>query len=391
MDKAVSQKTIADNVSVEKKKTNFFDYSLLFIVLFVTGFGLVMMYSASGYTAQNRLSDALYFFKRQALFAAIGVLVMLVTSFFNYHNYGKLVMLFYAIAVALTILTFVIGQASHGSARWIAIAGIRFQPSELVKIAVILAVAVQVTHYGARLKTFKQEASVFLWGLFPAVIIAKTNLSTAIIIMGITFFMLFIGTRNYRGFLFLGILGILAYIFAFPFARFISAVGLLHDYQLRRIFAWKNPMDYPDDTFQTLQGLYAIGSGGLFGKGLGGSTQKLGFVPEASNDMIFTILCEELGLFGAFALILLYVFMLYRMLRIATQAEDAFSSLVTIGVMTHVAFQVFFHIAVVTNLLPNTGISLPFISYGGTSSIFLMAEIGLVINVGRGRREKRLR
>ena len=166
--------------------------------------------------------------------------------------------------------------------------------------------------------------------------------------------------------------------------------GLIHEYQMRRFYIWNDPTyDAQGDGYQVLQGLYAIGSGGLFGKGLGASTQKLGFVPEASNDMIFTILCEELGLFGAFALILLYVFMLYRMLRIATQAEDAFGSLVTIGVMTHVAFQVLFHIAVVTNILPNTGISLPFISYGGTSSIFLMAEIGLVINIGRGRRERR--
>ena len=382
MDKAVSQKTIADNVSVEKKKTNFFDYSLLFIVLFVTGFGLVMMYSASGYTAQNRLSDALYFFKRQALFAAIGVLVMLVTSFFNYHNYGKLVMLFYAIAVALTILTFVIGQASHGSVRWIAIAGIRFQPSELVKIAVILAVAVQVTHYGARLKTFKQEASVFLWGLFPAVIIAKTNLSTAIIIMGITFFMLFIGTRNYRGFLFLGILGVLAYIFAFPFARFISAVGLLHDYQLRRIFAWKNPMDYPDDTFQTLQGLYAIGSGGIFGKGLGQSIQKF-LMPEAQNDMIFTIICEELGLFGAISLILIYGFLIYRLFDIARNASDLFGSMLTAGIMIHISLQVILNIAVASNAIPNTGVTLPFVSYGGTSLVLLMFEMGIALNVSR--------
>ena len=148
---------------------------------------------------------------------------------------------------------------------------------------------------------------------------------------------------------------------------------------------WNDPTyDAQGDGYQVLQGLYAIGSGGVFGKGLGGGTQKLGFVPEASNDMIFSILCEELGLFGALALILLYIFMLFRMGNIAGKAQDVFGSLLVIGVMTQIAVQAVFHIGVVTNIFPNTGISLPFISYGGTSSAFLLAEIGMVISVGRG-------
>ena len=160
--------------------------------------------------------------------------------------------------------------------------------------------------------------------------------------------------------------------------------GVLQAYQFERILVWQNPENFAQEGgFQVLQGLYAIGSGGLFGKGLGNSIQKLGFVPEAQNDMIFSIICEELGLFGALAIILLFVLLIWRCMVIANNAPDLFGAMVVVGVMAHFAIQVILNIAVVTNVMPNTGISLPFISYGGTSIMFLLAEIGLVLNVSK--------
>ena len=156
---------------------------------------------------------------------------------------------------------------------------------------------------------------------------------------------------------------------------------------MKRIDAWRHPAEYPSETaFQTLQGLYAIGSGGLFGKGLGQSMQKLGFVPEAQNDMIFSIICEELGLFGAICVILLFLLMIWRLMVIANNAADLYGALIVSGIMAHVAIQVILNIAVVTNTIPNTGITLPFISYGGTSTSFLLAEMGLALSVSRGIR-----
>lgn len=162
----------------------------------------------------------------------------------------------------------------------------------------------------------------------------------------------------------------------------LEKIGLLQPYQLERIHVWLDPEAYPmDGGFQVLQGLYAIGSGGLVGKGLGESIQKMGFVPEAQNDMIFSIICEELGLFGAVSVILIFLFMIYRFMLIANNAPDLFGALLVVGVMGHIAIQVILNIAVVTNTIPNTGITLPFISYGGTSVLFLMIEMGMVLSV----------
>lgn len=170
--------------------------------------------------------------------------------------------------------------------------------------------------------------------------------------------------------------------FAGPIGHALEAIKLLKPYQLTRINVWLDPEAYPDTGgYQVLQGLYAIGSGGLFGKGLGESIQKLGFVPEAQNDMIFSIICEELGLFGAVGVILIFMFMIYRFMLIASNAPDLFGALLVVGVMAHIAIQVILNIAVVTNTIPNTGITLPFISYGGTSILFLMVEMGIVLSV----------
>lgn len=204
-------------------------------------------------------------------------------------------------------------------------------------------------------------------------VIAVSNLSTAIIVGGIAVLMIFVVSPKTKEFFVLGA-GLVA----------LGAIGVkMGGYRVTRIAAWLHPEDYPDEVYQTLQGMYAIGSGGLFGKGLGASVQKLGYVPEAQNDFIFTIICEELGLFGAICVILLFVLLLWRCMVIANNAPDLFSSLLVVGVMSHIALQVVLNIMVVTNWMPNTGIILPFFSYGGTSILILITEMGLVLNVSR--------
>ena len=189
-------------------------------------------------------------------------------------------------------------------------------------------------------------------------------------------------SKRKTNFVVLILLGAAVVVAAIVIGPMLVKMGVLQAYQLNRIMVWQSPEAYASDGgFQVLQGLYAIGSGGIFGKGLGNSIQKLGFVPEAQNDMIFAIICEELGLFGAACLILLFLFMLYRFLVIANNAPDLMGSLIVIGAMSHIAIQVILNIAVVTNTIPNTGITLPFISYGGTSLLFLMLEMGLVLSV----------
>lgn len=366
----------------KKSAKGFFDFYLLFAVLFIAGFGMIMMYSASSYSQVMKGNDAAYLLRRQAEFALSGVLIMLGVSRIDYHWLRTLMLPIYIIAMLAVAATFVIGLSSHGSARWLGVGGARFQPSEVMKAAIIIVMASNIKRYGPRINEWKIALICMVWVIVPVVAIATSNLSTAIIILGISIVMLFVACERYLPFVAMGGAGLFCYIFAYPLAKLCEHVGILHDYQLKRIFMWKDPASYADDTFQTLQGLYAIGSGGLFGKGLGQSIQKF-LMPEAQNDMIFTIICEELGLFGAVSVLLIFAFIIYRLLVIANNAPDEFGALLVTGVMAHIALQVILNLAVVTNSMPNTGITLPFISYGGTSLWILMGEIGMVLAVSR--------
>jgi cell division protein FtsW len=242
--------------------------------------------------------------------------------------------------------------------------------------------AVVITKMGPEINKRKNMIKIMALSLPIALIVAANNLSSGIIIVGIAFIMLFVACRVKWPFFLCAGLGLGAIAAAGPLAMFLEKIHLLKAYQLERIHVWMNPEAYPQDGgFQVLQGLYAIGSGGLVGKGLGESIQKMGFVPEAQNDMIFSIICEELGLFGAVSIILVFLFMIFRFMLIADNAPDLFGSLLVVGVMAHIAIQVILNIAVVTNTIPNTGITLPFISYGGTSILFLMIEMGMVLSV----------
>ena len=365
----------------EKKEKGipFFDYNLLFIVIFLLCFGLVMLYSSSSYTSANRYHDSMHYLKLQIRNILLGIAVMAVMTAIDYRWWKKLGVAAYVVSFLLCILVFVpgIGTSSHGSSRWIGIGPRQFQPSEVAKIAVIIFMAMIIDKIPKQFTKFSSIIKMFII-LAPLIgIVAYSNLSTAIIIIGISVCMMFVASPKYLQFILVGI-GVLVFAVAFV---------MLAGYRSTRIEAWLHPETASSDAvYQTMMGLYAIGSGGLFGKGLGESLQKLGNVPESQNDMIFTIICEELGLFGAICLILLFIILIWRMMVVANNARDLYGSLLVIGVMSHIAIQVILNIAVVTNSIPNTGVILPFISYGGTSIIFLMAEIGIVLSVSRGIR-----
>ena len=349
-------------------------------VVFLTIFGLIMIYSASSYRAQLMLGDAAYFVKRQGMIAAGSAVVMLFISKMDYHWFAKFTWLGYFTSLACMIATMLFGVESHGKKRWLQIGPIQFQPTELVKISLILFLAVVISRMGLKINEFRNVRAIIIWCGVPALLITENNLSSGIITCGIVFVVLFVACKIKWPFFAcagagIGLIAVSPYI-----GKALVAVKLLKPYQLDRITAWVDPTA-TDTGYQTLQGLYAIGSGGFFGRGLGQSLQKLGFVPEPQNDMIFSIICEELGLFGATLLILMFMFMIYRFMVIASNAPDLMGSLLVVGVMAHIGIQVILNIAVVTNTIPNTGVTLPFISYGGTSVLFLMLEMGMVLSV----------
>lgn len=362
-----------------KHATTYFDYNLLFLIIFLICFGLVMLYSSSSYIAANSALygyDGAYYLKKQLRNALIGAAGMSALIFIDYRFWRRFGWLAYFVSFGLCTLVIFVGSDSHGSTRWIDLGPIQFQPSEVAKVGVIIFLAMLLEKVAKQLKDWKNLLKVFGL-LLPIVgVVAYNNLSTAIIIMGIAVCMLFVASPKYSHFLTMGLAAvclIVVFIVAFP-------------YRMTRVEAWLHPETAGDAGYQTLQGLYAIGSGGLFGKGLGESLQKMGNVPESQNDMIFTIICEELGLFGAVCVILLFMLVIWRMMVIANNAPDLFGSLIVVGVMSHIAIQVILNIAVVTNSIPNTGVILPFISYGGTSFAFLMCEVGLVLGVSRSIR-----
>ena len=371
----------------------FFDYSLLFIVLFLLGFGLVMIYSASSYEAFQSYEDTTFYMKRQLIAIVIGMVLMIVVANIPYHFWERFALLGYVVAMALVPLVKIpgLGVESHGAYRWIKIPGIglNLQPAEVAKLCLILFLAVMVCKMGKSVRTMKGFAVMILLPM-PVVLevyLITKNLSSAIIIMGISVLMVFVASPDYKKFVIMGVMvliGAVLIVFLAVSSTQNAAEGEEVNFRFGRIATWLNPeSDATGTGFQTLQGLYAIGSGGIWGKGLGQSMQKLNFLPEAQNDMIFSIICEELGLFGAVAVIIMFIMLLWRMMVIANNAPDLFGAMLVVGVMGHIAIQAILNIAVVTNSIPNTGISLPFISYGGSSVMFLLIEIGLVLSVAR--------
>lgn len=353
-------------------KGEYFDYQLFFVTMFLVAFGLVMVYSTSSYTAELREGNAAYYLIRQGVFAVLGMVVMLGVSKLDYRVLKNISLVYMGLAIALLILVQVMGVASHGAVRWIQIGPIQFQPSEIAKSAIAIYTAHICTIKSARIGELKMVGKVLVVPLIAIALIAEENLSTGIICAAIAGVIVFVTSPKIKQFFAIG--GILL--------AFMGVFLLIASYRMERIDIWLNPEKY-ERGYQTLQSLYAIGSGGLFGKGLGQSIQKLGFIPESHNDYIFSVVCEELGLFGAICVIAMFMLLIWRCVIVAFNTQDLFGALVVVGITSHIAVQVLVNIAVVTNSIPPTGVPLPFISYGGTALIMLMAEIGIVLSVSR--------
>ena len=374
------------NTRVKKKEHSiaYFDYSLLAILICLICFGLVMLYSTSSYSAMMKQNgDSLFYFKRQVLFCIVGLIVMWIVSRIDYHWYFERSKFFYFVSIFMMFLVKTpLGKEVNGAKRWIKLPfGQQLQPAEIAKIAIILFIPALICTMGREIKTLEGIAKVLAWGAFSAavVFIITENLSTAIIVMGITCIMIFVVHPKTRIFIIIAVGIILIGIVG---ARVLGmAMETSGNFRLRRILVWLNPEKYASEGgYQIMQALYAIGSGGFFGKGLGNSAQKM-IIPEVQNDMILSIICEELGVFGAIMVLILFGMLLYRLLFIAQNAPDLYGSLVVSGIFAHIALQVILNVMVVINCIPTTGITLPFISYGGTSVLFLMAEMGLALGV----------
>ncbi len=369
-----------------KKTRHYMDYSLFFAVIFLLLFGLIMVYSASSYEASLKFNDSSIYLRNQARATALGFLCMFLVSKIDYHFWKVTAVPAYLLSLVLVFLVMTpLGVTRNGARRWLDV-GISVQPSEIAKVGVILLFAAFLSRYGKKLSsTWTGLIICFIAAGIPAgmVLFITSNLSSAIIIFGIAAVMIFVCSERTLPFLLISIL----IVGAGALVVYMVIKGYIPEevsYRMARIKAWLQPEAYASGTgYQTLQSLYSIGSGGIFGKGLGQSTQKLGFVPEAQNDMIFSIICEELGIFGAIAILFMFIILIWRFVIIANNAPDKFGAFICVGVMAHISIQVMLNVAVVTNTIPNTGITLPFISYGGTSILFLLFEIGLCLSVSR--------
>jgi len=372
-----------------------YDMNLIAAVIFLIVFGLIMIYSASYYIAGMSAAfhnNPTYFLESQVKYSLIGLILMLGVANFDYHNWRYFALLAFLGAVILILLLKVpgLGVTVKGATRWIRVPGIgQFQVAEPVKTAMIVFSAALICRCAGKLNNLKAFGKVLLPSILVFVLVWRisNNMSTAMIILGICFAMAFVVYPKYWPFLLMVLVGAVVLIGLLYYTKHMTDAD--SGFRLTRIQAWLDPYSYESDTaYQSLQSLYAIGSGGLMGKGLGNSIQKLGRIPEPYNDMIFAILCEELGIFGAGLVILLFIYLLYRLYSITQTAEDLFGRLLCIGVFAHVALQVLLNLLVVTSMIPTTGVTLPFFSYGGTATVFLLIEIGMVLNVEKKSRLK---
>ena len=357
-----------------------FDVPFLILLLLLLSYGLIMLFSAGYAVALYRRGDAYTYIRPQLLFAALGVAAMYAASLVDYHIWHRLA--WPVLALSLALLTVVLFMPEYnGCKRWIVLPGLgTLQPSEIAKFAVVLVFSHIISLNHDRMRSFSTGVLPFalILGVVTVLMLLEPHLSGTLLILAIGAVLMFVGGTGLRWFALAGGLG------AAAIAAAVVLLPQLVPYATDRLASWRDPFADPlGDGHQTIQSLYAIGSGGLKGLGLGNSVEKQLWLPESTNDFIFSVVCEELGFIGAVLIIVLFVLFIVQGLLIAYKAENLYCTMVGIGIMAQIAWQVFCNIAVVTNTLPNTGISLPFFSSGGTSLILLLAEMGVMVNIGR--------
>lgn len=363
-----------------KPKQKRFDTAFLIIILILLAYGVIMVFSASYPAALQKTGNSLHFISQHVLYVAVGIAAMLLISRIDYRLYRRFAYIIFGVALILLILVAIpgVGRVLNNARRWIYIGPIGFQPSEIMKFAVIVLFSHLIAHYQKRMSTFKQGVLPFAAVLvvIAVLMMLEPHLSGTILIFGIGCIMMYIGGTKLRYFLAVGgfCIGAIAGIIAFKGVSYIT----------ERLQFWLNPFaDINDKTWQTVQSLVAIGSGGLLGRGIGASRQKYLYLPEPYNDFIFAIICEELGLIGALFVIVLFVLFAVRGFSIASKAPDRFGFMLATGITVQICLQAALNIAVVTNTIPNTGISLPFFSYGGTAIMMQLGEMGILLNISR--------
>lgn len=358
------------------------DYTFVAIVLALLTYGLIMVFSASSATAHYRMNDTFHFIKKQFFFALFGLAAMYGASLVPYNFYRKIALPFLGASFLLLIVVLTpLGISVNGAQRWLGFGGFQFQPSEVAKLALVIFLAKSLPENRDLLQKFWSGFFVYLViiGLIAGIILLEPHMSGAMIVCLVGAIMMFISGAKVRHFL---------YMLA-PALAGVFGLILIEPYRMKRFTTFLDPFsDMLGDGFQIVQSLYAIGSGGLFGLGLGQSRQKFLYLPEPQNDFIFSIICEELGFIGALLVVVLFVALIWKGIQIAIKAPDTFSSMLVTGITSLIAVQVILNIAVVTSSMPATGIPLPFFSYGGTSLMILLAEMGIVLNVTRHIKNK---
>lgn len=360
----------------KKVSENTVDHSLVVIVLALLAFGLVMVFSASSASAHYIQGDATYFFKRQLLWAVLGLISMFVMSKIPYKILYRYTNLIFTVSVVLLLLVPLIGKEVNGAKRWLGIGSAVFQPSEIAKLSIILFLAKSISRNPDSVHKFKDGFLKYMAIIvvLAGIVLLEPHMSGAMVIGLVGCAVLFVA--GFKG-IYFGLMGSCA-------IPAIIALAVLSPYRLKRVTSFLHPFeDKLGDSWQIVQSLYAIGSGGLFGLGLGQSRQKFLYIPEPQTDFIYAIICEELGFVGAVLVILLFAILVWKGILIARKAPDTFSSLTVSGITALIAIQVLLNIAVVTSTMPVTGIPLPFFSYGGTSLLFLLTEVGIVLNISR--------
>lgn len=372
----MTRRTKSGSAETKQSIRGSIDYPFLILVIVLMGIGLLMLFSASYATAYYEGQSSTYYFTRQAVFAGAGLAIMFLISHMDYRRFRVLSPLLMLISIILLVLVLFIGTGNYGEKRWINLGFTQFQPSEIAKVAVIFFFSSMISVNSEKMHTFRYGVLpyIIVLAVISGLMFLEPHLSGAILIVGVGAALMFMGGTHWGWFA--GALGTAAVAGA-------AAISFL-DYARQRVETWLNPfLDPRGDGYQIIQSLYAIGSGGALGLGFGNSRQKYLYLPEAHNDFIFAIVCEELGFVGAMIILVLFALLIIRGYWIALHARDKFGSLLAGGITTMIALQTVLNIGVVTGVLPVTGASLPFFSYGGTALLILLAEVGVVLSISR--------